>query len=138
MEILNFVEFIDSWWSSLIFLNVLMNLELWNSMLIKKSQFDFLCISWLFISWSNFNYQSIDLEKWFEPWNYLKILCWIIEIMLEAIRSCTRSKVTDQSFSVKTLILTILPFRQFDHFSWGIVIQIWSIDAYEFKRLILV
>ena len=62
---------------------------------------------------------------------------WILKIMLQAIRSCTRSKVNDQSFSVKTLILTILPLWWFECFPWGIMINPWSIDEYDFKMLML-
>ena len=50
---------------------------------------------------------------------------WILDIMFQTNKSCIKSKVKDQSFSVKTLILTILPFWWSYQISWGIVIQTW-------------
>ena len=56
---------------------------------------------------------------------------WILDIMLQSIRSCIRSKVTDQSITIKSIILTILPFWWSDQISWGVVLQTWSNDSYE-------
>ena len=61
---------------------------------------------------------------------------WILDIMFKANKSCIRSKVKNQAFSVKTLILTILPLWWSDQISWGIVIQTWTNGSYEFKMLL--
>ena len=62
---------------------------------------------------------------------------WLLMTMLQAIRSCTRSKVNDQSFPIKTLIFTIFPLWWFEGSSWGIMIIPWSIYEYDFKMLML-
>ena len=48
------LTFLTSWWSSLIFLNVLMNCDIWNLMLTKKSKFDFPVCNWPFCPCANF------------------------------------------------------------------------------------
>ena len=48
---------------------------------------------------------------------------WTLETMFEPNWSLARLKIRNCPFSVKTLILTILPFWRFDQISWGVVIQ---------------
>ena len=57
---------------------------------------------------------------------------WVLEIMLEPNLPLARWKIRNCPSTVKTLILTILPFWWFDQISWGIVVQTWSNDTYEF------
>ena len=47
------LTFLTSWWSSLIFLNVLMKFDLWNVILTKKSKFDFPVCNWPFCPCAN-------------------------------------------------------------------------------------
>ena len=58
---------------------------------------------------------------------------WTLEIVLQTNWLFARPKIKNCPFSVKTLILTILPFWWFDQISWGVVIQTWSNGTYEFK-----
>ena len=51
-----------------------------------------------------------------------KLCVWLLKIMLQVIRSCIRSKVKNQSFSVKTLILTISLFGDLNTF----LKELWS------------
>ena len=55
-------------------------------------------------------------SKWFN---------WILEIMFPTNQPFAKSKIRNCIFSVKTLILTILPFWWFDQISWGIMVQTW-------------
>ena len=121
------------------FLNVLTKCGLWNSNLIKKSKFDFSVYSWLFhqltkfhlsIQWSWEMFWAMKLGKnvGFES---LRLYVKPLDHVLGQI-------ILDQSDTVKTLFLTILPFWWFEQFCWGIVIQTLSIDTYDFKILILV
>ena len=116
-----------SWWI------VIFEIEFW-----PKSQSLTFCVS--------VDFSSVDQILTINPLFSRNVLnheirstcyVWVFEIMPQSIRTCTRSKVNDQSFSVKTLILTISPLRWFQCFSWGIVINTWSIDEYDFKILIL-
>ena len=134
---LNFVDFVDSWWSSFINFNVWMTLHLWSSKLTKKSKFDF-CVT--------IDFSSVDLNS--STINHLhlgnvlshvirsKWCNWNLEIMPWTNWAFARSKIRNCPFSIETLILTILPFWWFDQISWGIVIQTWSHDSYKFKMLI--
>ena len=60
---------------------------------------------------------------------------WDLEIMPQAIRPCTRTKVNDQSSLVNTLILEIFYLWWFDGFTWGIMVKPWSNDEYKLKML---
>ena len=70
------VDFWLSWWSSLIFLHVLMKFDLWNVMSTKKSKFDFLICNWPFCPCGNSKpklmYECCKLESWKilygDPW----------------------------------------------------------------------
>ena len=135
---LTFVDFLISWWSSLIVLNILMILDFWIPMLTKKSKFDF---------WVTVDFSSVDSIL------QLSITCifgnvlshvirsrcciWVLEIMFQAIRSCTRPIVNDQSSSVKTLILTIFYLWWFEGFPWRIMVNPWSNYEYHLKMLML-
>ena len=63
---------------------------------------------------------------------------WILEIMSPTNNSFARSKIRNWTFLVKTLILRILPFWCSNQISWGIMIQTWSNDIYEFIMFILI
>ena len=63
------LDFLISWWTSFIFLHVLMNYDFWHLIFTKKSKFDFLVYNWLLISWLKINYQTIDLERSFESYH---------------------------------------------------------------------
>ena len=45
------LDFLIYWWISFIFLDFLMNYDLWHLNLTKKSKFNFSIYSWLLISW---------------------------------------------------------------------------------------
>ena len=60
---------------------------------------------------------------------------WVLEIMLEPNFPLARWKIRDCPSTVKTLILTILPFWWFDQISWGIVVQTGSNETYAFILL---
>ena len=61
------LDFLISWWIIFIFLHILMNYDLWNLNLTKKSKFDFSVYSWFLISWlQNSSINPMDLQC-FEP-----------------------------------------------------------------------
>ena len=85
------------------------------------------CKIHLSIQWTWDLLNHVIRSRWFP---------WTLEIMLELNWSLARLKIRNCPFSVKTLILTILPFWWFDQISWGIMIQTWPNDTYKFKMLI--
>ena len=76
-----------------------------NSNVDQKIKVWLLCDCWLFINWFNFQL-SITCIFGNVLRHVIRSRCciWVLEIMLQAIRSCTRSNVNDQSSSIKTLI----------------------------------
>ena len=63
------LDFLISCWISFIFWHILMNYDLWNLNLTKKSKFDFLVYIWLLISWlKNSSVNPMDLKMfWTMP-----------------------------------------------------------------------
>ena len=92
---------------------------------------DFLAVDYKFhlsIQWNCNVLNHVIRSRWYK---------WNLVIMIQINWSFARSKIINYPFSVKTLILTILPFWWFDQISWGIVVQTWSNDKYESKMLIV-
>ena len=81
------------------------------------------CKFHLYIHWICNVLNYVIRSRWYK---------WTLSIMLQLNLSFARSKTRNCPFSVKTLILTILPFWWFDQISWGIVVQTWSNDTYDF------
>ena len=92
----------------------------------------------IFHSWPNFKYQSNALWNELNHAIRLRLYIWILGIMFQTNKSCISSKPLDQSNTIKTLILTILPFWWSDQISCGVVVQIWSNGSYEFIMLMWV
>ena len=74
-----------------------------------KIHLSILCI------WDILNY--VIRSRWYH---------WVLENIFEPNWSLARWKFRNCPSSVKTLILTILPFWWFDQISWGVVVQTWS------------
>ena len=61
---------------------------------------------------------------------------WLLRSCLKPIDHLLGQKIRNYPFPVKTLILTIFPIWRFNQISWGIMVQTWSNDRYEFKMLV--